>query len=838
MEQKNVSKITYQKTALSKTKHILILFCILVVNLSKAQLLGNFNACPGGGCTSNGQRIFRLTAQPSYCTMDSLLFTGLNASGSNAYSFVAWQTGGSLNSGEYLQFVVRPNFSNWGLVLDSLKFDIGRNASGPRNGVVGHNKSGSFLSNATDSLGIPTIAVYSGTTTITFAQSVTWNLSGLTLPKGDTLVFRFYGRGSTSGLGGTLAFNNISLYGRAYDVQYRSNAASGNWATAADWEFNSVPAYATATLAPTAEANVTIRPNHTITRSSNLTVGSDCNLLTDSGTLVVNGGITINSGDSIINRGNLQLTGDFANNGTYIGNSDTVVLNGGSNQTLSGTTTFNRLTHNGSTATIAAGGGNSINITGVYTHQAGTLTTNGNLFLKATGATTYGQIAGTGTGTISGNITAEYQINSGGAGWRPICSPLNGATLAQLADDLNLDFGAISSNAANVYYFDESAAPYWNIASGTGASMDNRAYSIYMGGSATWANPVPLNLDITGTYNGTSDYVISNLGRNGSIADTMGWHVVRNPWPCGFTWNGTAGNITVGAGGVQGQQVWVYDQTSGSYTAFDNASPGVIPPFTPFTFQVTANNTGLTFLNAGRTTGTLANYFDKNGLENTVEVTVVDGDGKFDKAKFYTDNVANDGYDIFDGNKKMNTTGPNLYFVIQNNKANKTVWNKVPKTSNLVDISFEAANSGLYTMQFGIENLQPGLTVFLFDKKNNSKHAMAKGNYSFAYTAGEAKDRFGLWFEKTNTTITELAENKLPTISCYQNTLVISNLSAHPTQVEIFDLLGRSIAPKTEITPTGSLYTQKLENLLPGYYIVKITGTTAESVISKIIVGQ
>jgi hypothetical protein len=116
------------------------------------------------------------------------------------------------------------------------------------------------------------------------------------------------------------------------------------------------------------------------------------------------------------------------------------------NQTTPGSTnmlnnfTFNRT----SSGTLSLA--NQMQITGVVTHTAGTLATGDSLILRAIDTTTYGQIAGTGTGDITGNVTAEYYIDSSAdIGWKDVCSPFTGNTIADLSDDMNINTGTPST---------------------------------------------------------------------------------------------------------------------------------------------------------------------------------------------------------------------------------------------------------------------------------------------------------------------------------------------------------------------------------------------------------
>jgi molybdopterin-binding protein len=555
------------------------------------------------------------------------------------------------------------------------------------------------------------------------------------------------------------------------------------------------------------------------------------------------GGFSLVSGSTLVLNDNSIST--VSNNNASFFPATTGVIRGSSNasltinsaaatvgtmymdQTTPGiTNVLKNLTYNLTNASGTLTLGNELQVEGVVTHTDGTLASAGNLVLKATGATAYGQIAGTGTGSISGNLTAEYMITGGGEGWRPICSPVNGATLAQLSDDYNLDFGSLSAESANTYYFDESAAPYWNIASGTSASMDSRAYSIYMGGTATWANPLPLTMDITGTYAGTANYTVTGLTRTGSIADTTGWQVIRNPWPSAFLWDGTATTVNDVAN-VQGQQVWIFNQSDSSYFVFDNATPGVVPPFTPFSLKVVSNNTDLTFNNSARTTDSLRNYFDKTGFENYLALTVTGPTGKSDVVKWYTSPDAANGYDIYDGTKKFNTGAPNMFFMLEGEKANKEVWNTIPEANQPVFINFYDGNAGKHTINFYMDNMAAEVEITLEDLVTGKMHKVGTTPYVFDYQTNSPQARFVLHFSKTNTTTATthkpMPQNVVQTGCNGNNVTLIINKNGN-FDATVFDLLGRPVSATQPLQGSAQLNTINLSGLAAGYYLLQVKG--------------
>ncbi len=127
---------------------------------------------------------------------------------------------------------------------------------------------------------------------------------------------------------------------------------------------------------------------------------------------------------TINNNSTLSIPTAVINNGTITGG--TLLLNGSSNQRISGTGLVGNLSLSNSTGATITSGSNSLGITGVLTLQSGNLATNGNVTLKSTSISNSGILAPYGasgnTGTISGNVTVERFMPKGFRAYRDISS--------------------------------------------------------------------------------------------------------------------------------------------------------------------------------------------------------------------------------------------------------------------------------------------------------------------------------------------------------------------------------------------------------------------------------
>lgn len=478
------------------------------------------------------------------------------------------------------------------------------------------------------------------------------------------------------------------------------------------------------------------------------------------------------------------------------------------------------------TGTANLYGSSAISTVGIVrVSSSTTLTTNDLLTLNATGATTYGQIGAGGSlnGSISGNITAKYYIGGSTEGWRSICSPLNGATLAEVNDDIPLNFGTPTSSFANIFRFDESgSAPHWTSPSSTAQSMDNGSFAVYIRSAI-----LPVTLDITGTYNGTSNYVLSGLTKTGTSTDTSGWHIIRNPWPTGFYWDGSIAN-------VQGTACYIYDRTSGTYNVFDNINDGVIPPFTAFTIKVTSNNVSVTLPNASRNVALATNYMDKTApVDNLISLTLKNLETEVtDKANFYTDATALNTYDALDGDKKMNdATAPSIYFTNNGVKLHKDVWQDIPKEGIDLPLAVSTQKTGAHSITANLENIELGVEVYLEDKLTKKLYNISISSCSFDINPNDAADRFVLHIrKKSSSTGVEEAIGSEYFIGSNGTDISIGATLTETVKVEVTDLMGREILNTTAQTQAGQATMLPTNVAATGYYMVKLTAPSGMQV--------
>jgi hypothetical protein len=188
---------------------------------------------------------------------------------------------------------------------------------------------------------------------------------------------------AVNSIGNSCFSNNYSL------IRGWIGTSSNDWNTGSNWSGGVAPSSGNAVTIPTG--------------LSNYPVLSGAISLSD---------LTLESGSSLnLSTYNLTLSGNLTNNGTISG-SGILSLSGTSAQTVSGTGSVKHITVNNAAGVTVASGSNKLNVLGVLTPTAGTITTNGNLVLKSTATEegTIGTVATCPTNPFSGDVTVERYI--------------------------------------------------------------------------------------------------------------------------------------------------------------------------------------------------------------------------------------------------------------------------------------------------------------------------------------------------------------------------------------------------------------------------------------------
>lgn len=401
----------------------------------------------------------------------------------------------------------------------------------------------------------------------------------------DYLVFNYFGvrYHYTSARSGQALIDDITITQSSCQTTYYSrsngNSSAAIWAHTPD----GTPGPAT----PNRYSNFVIQSGHQINHSASWS----CHHL------------TIEAGGQLnLQNQQIEVHGDWINNGTFDAGSGTLHFKGLASQAIGGTSTTrfkNVIAENAAGIQLNS----PAELAGSLTTLLGTFNTNNNLTVLSS-ATGDGSIGPISSGAdVSGNINLQRYIPNGPSYWVYVGSPILNQTLANWNDDIvttgfpGSDFPNYSFNS--VYTYNESATGSrndgWVGATNVSNTLDNgKGYILYMNASSQQINT-------TGSFNkGTvniplsyNDYT-SGVGYN----DPDGWNLVTNIYPSYVDWQSVCNNS--GSFGSGNGTYYVYHTASGNYRSYNsNSGVGTAGRFVPhsqgFFVQATAPGQSITF---------------------------------------------------------------------------------------------------------------------------------------------------------------------------------------------------------------------------------------------------
>lgn len=645
----------------------------------------------------------------------------------------------------------------------------------------------------------------------------TLNLTG---PAVNGATYSWTGPGSFSATGQNTSTIYLAAYnGSAYTVAVTANGCTSkayvlatsntttpgrwtgttnnNWGTIGNWCNSSLPTSTTNVVIPgTAPQMPSISSS---VNSQNLTIDPDATL-------------TITSG------GTLNIYGNFTNNGAYTSSGSTI-FRGSSAQTSTGATTFYNLTVNNS-AGVSLNSATTIN--GVLTLTSGTLNSGGNLTVDLT----TGAIAGTGTGSISGNITTNKTITS--SRYHYISSPLSGRTVQDWADDLTINIGQY----ANLYTYNETNPDTVRATGWEGIKTLDDPLS-EMKGFALFFNS-PTTIDQTGSYTHNASYIspvlTNTISSNNGVTrpGSDGWHLIGNPYPSALDWNAASGWTKTGLDNA----VYFWDPANNRYASYvgvvgTNGGTQYIPSMQGFWVKVnTAGGTGSLAMNKNvRVTSTNPATWRLGSNANILRLKVNNGSYSDETVVRFADDAEetfDSGADAYKMKNEGNT--PSLYTMMGKDEysINSLPLNFTDKT---VPLKIEAGFTGTYTItaeeleSFGSEDLIIFEDKLLGVKQDLKLNPIYTAEVNKADTAG----RFYLNFKRSE--VNGLEDLKTSFVKIWSDQERINILFNHASS-------GQAVVSVSNITgqEVFSDYTMMIANQVvsldsnygTGIYLVKV----------------
>ncbi len=444
----------------------------------------------------------------------------------------------------------------------------------------------------------------------------------------------------------------------------------------------------------------------------------------------------------------IELKGNFINNGTFVGGTSLIRLNGNTEQTLGGTGTttfFNLELQNSAGASLL----NPMNIHGQLRARQGIFNTNNHLTLisNATGTGSIGTIQ-TGADVI-GQITLQRYLPPAPQHWVYLSSPLQNQTIANWNDEIvtsgfpGSDFPNYNFNS--IYHYDESQPgdrnTGWVGATNVSNALDPmRGYIVYMNNPAntviTSGNFLKGNINVPLSFN--------DLEPGSGYFNPDGWNLVSNIYPSAIDWVALKEAST--AWGATNGTYYVYDAVGSNYRAYNaNVLSGTANRFIAssqaFFVQASASNQSLNFTESIKSTTSAAFQRDTEDA-SLVRFNLVRGTMDDEIILTIKDNATLGFDELFDAikwNSPVNNA-PEIAFVTPDNS--KLTIQAIADLNESIEIPVytEMPQTGNYTFTISqVQNLPTGVCITVEDVVTGNIVPLSQGesitvNNAAAYT--------------------------------------------------------------------------------------------------------
>lgn len=668
---------------------------------------------------------------------DLTLTSGTLAAGTNDITMAGTSkgiiaNGGSLNQSSSNSLKVSGTIAMSGTSIDGLQtgnLDITGSltaASGATLNVSGFlNNNGTFIANGSTVNFNGSSSSITGATTTTFHSLSVGSGSTLTSSSGTVnLTGDFTNSGTFAGTGGTINFQNTA----ASTINVGSSA------------FN----------------NLTIAGSGSVTLAAALDVNGDLTLT--SGTL-----------DVTNSNYNVNLAGNWNNNGGTFNERQGTVFFDGTNSTIGGSASTNFYNLEVSNGTVRVNG--TATLTNTLTLAASTTFdadgTGSGTFTLLSNASTDARIAAIpGSAVITGNLTFERYLPAyGSKRWRNIGSAVAGASVADMQNEIMIS-GNFTGNNNIALGLTDPLGP------NSIQSLAGYDESVNAGLDNDWVNfPSATNTETFAIGKGYSIYVRSTGAvtfdlrgtvNQGSIALPVSgtgdlWNLVSNPYPSSIDWDNASGWTKTSIQG-NGIAVWnglQYLTWNGSTGSLNN---GRIPMGMAFWVQATNASVGLTINENAKTatTGTVQRALMPTSVE--LSLTGINYDYT-DKTHILLDPESTNELDIHDLGKLPNSIF-NLYTTSKDGKDLS-----INSISNFIcgeEIPINITNLWVddYRMEWaGLETIDSDMEIFIKDNLDGTLHNL-RSDSSFIISVTAAAEIYDTLGTETNPQYTYQIKNR------------------------------------------------------------------------------
>ncbi len=542
--------------------------------------------------------------------------------------------------------------------------------------------------------------------------------------------------------------------------------------------------------------------------------------------------LTINTSATLTNSaaGILSIYGNWTNNGSFTDNgvytdAGSVAFVGPTAQTITGATTFSNLTLNNTNGLTL---NNTTTVNGILRLTLGTLTTGGNLNQNLyTGA-----IAGTGTGTTSGNVRFFKTI--WGDRYHYISAPIGGLTAADWNDNVTLKFGANS----NLYTYNEAIADTnrkvgWTPVASTAVALQSvKGYALFF---PRWIYNTLL--DVSGTYTHSASFSSGSLPNTPSTIPTFkassdGWHLLGNPYPTTIDWNAASGWTKLGLNDA----IYTWDGRLNRYVSYvagvgTNGGTRYIGSMQGFFVKVTTSGgSGSLAMNSNvRVTSTLYDVWRTGSEDKIFRLKIANGADN-DETVIRFAQTATEQFDTgLDAYKLLNDSSvPSLFSISADAdySINSLPYNVVSKT---IPLQVNVMTTGEHSWTADLSGFHGAESLYLEDRLlGTSQNLSENPTYNVNLEKGELKGRFFIHYARESGNTNLFNKSNIEISAIQQNIfLLFSDEHSGKADITVYDALGKKVYTVENASTDAGRLDINLPNVNTGIYIVKVQTASA-----------
>lgn len=587
------------------------------------------------------------------------------------------------------------------------------------------------------------------------------------------------------------------------------------------------------------------------TSSGSLTLGS--NLTVTNAFTHTNG--TINLNGKLLTLNNAITFPAAITNGAFTGSTTSSLSIAGTGaitnslkmtQTSSATKSMSSIVLNraGTTLTI----GNPMEVINVITPTNGTVSSAGNITLKATSASVVGRIGIiAATASVTGNVTVESFASGGLTGWTLLGSAgITGRTLADWNDDFAITCascpnGSVVAGVAftSINTYNEAAggtysntARYVDATSITNPITPAKGYWVYLGNATTTSSNIIF--DVTGPVNqGNKTINLSFTNAGGGTAADHGYNLISNPYPSPISWSALRATSTQSAS--ISNAIYVYNPDLAGYASCVGgvSSPAVgsggignmIPAGQGFYVKVSAAAT-LNAKEANKAASTQVllktNQTQNNFSQPQLIRIKADGANMHNETAIYFDSNAHSYYETEYDAASLGADYGMLDVTSVINDTAYSINGVEALTGNMsIPIKITTGTSDTYQIYADdFQSLPSGACLMLHDNLTSTDHNLRSGPYTCNISNTDTVSRFVLNITvNNNITVTSSIIN--PTCSKLNNGYIIANSSVSGN----YDYYWKDSTNQIIKTSLNKFTSDTLTGLGNGFYKVDIANS-------------